>query len=291
MRTESKVGLACLCVVGLAAACGGRSGIELWEPDDSPDASLDASGAGGTGGGVMDGSGAKKDTGPSKDASSEDAAVGPDATETSDATPPPDHAADQTPKDVVSDWKDLFDQLPPWLPDTGIIGDCVGCLKAKCANQINACYNDPACVQGIQCLVMNCLIGGGGGAGGGGGSGGGGGINLQCVMNCFDNKISAVMEAVAVFQCVTQQCAQHCGGQFLPDGGLGGAGGGGGSGPIAFNPWELTGSTTNEPEQHYLLHTRIPRPEEVAPAYPWLADVLEGRMPDPPPPCLAGRGR
>ncbi|MBI5531950.1 MAG: hypothetical protein HY898_04490 [Deltaproteobacteria bacterium] len=254
MRVEYKLGLVSLVVIGLAASCGGRSGVELGDIDDLLDASVGGSGPSGYGGGVVDGS-FKKDVG------------------TDQTTPPPDVVP---PKDVIpgSDSKDFFDTLPPWIPDTGPIGACVGCLQTKCGDQINACYNDTTCWQGIQCSIPKCFLGGGGGAGG---SGGGGQINVQCFMDCFDNKMTSIMEALNMFQCITGTCGDACG-----LGGLAGNGGAAGGGLTSFHldPNEAYAP----PHARYIGVVRIPEPEEVSFAYPWLADVLEGRTPDPLPP-------
>ncbi len=67
----------------------------------------------------------------------------------------------------------IFDVFP--IPDSGPIGVCAQCVANNCGNQVNACVNDRACLQGLACTVTQCLLGGGGGGGGGGGSGGGGG--------------------------------------------------------------------------------------------------------------------
>jgi len=261
MRVEYKLGLISLVVIGLAASCGGRSGIELGDIDDLLDASVDSSGPNGYGGGVVEGG--KKDVAsdhPVSDQSVPDTVVPPDVT--------------------GKDSKDFFDTLPPWLPDGGPIGTCVSCLQTKCGDQINACYNDASCWGGIQCAIPQCFIGGGGGSGGSGG----GQINYQCFMDCFDNKIASIMEALNMFQCITGTCGDSCG-----LGGLGGNAGAAGGGLTGFHldPYE----SYQPPHARYIGAVRIPEPEEVSLAYPWLADVLEGRTPDPLPPSARTRRR
>jgi hypothetical protein len=260
MRIELKLGLVSLVVIGLAASCGGRSGIELGDIDDLLDASVDGNGPYGYGGGVVEGG--KKDV------------------TVSDTTLPPD--VKPPPKDVVgNDQKDLFDSLPPWIPEGGPIGQCVGCLQGQCGTAINACYNDASCWNGIQCAIPKCFLNGGGGSAGSGG----GQLNFPCFLECFDNKMSSIMEALNMFQCITGTCGSVCG-----MGGMGGNGGGGGGA-------NLTGFHNDPAESfmppagRYIGAVRVPEPEEVSCAYPWLADVLDGRTPDPLPPSASARDR
>ncbi len=191
------------------------------------------------------------------------------------------------PPEAGPDAKDFFDALPP-LPEGGPLGDCVACLQQECSEPINECYNDPNCVEGIQCTVTECTSGGGGGAGGGGG----GGLDFACVLDCFNNDMGSVMTAVAVFQCVTESCGDECG--MGGGGGAGGGGAGGGSGGNSMNGMNLPRALFGRYDRpslgrrgYYIGTTRVPRPEEVASAYPWLAELLAGRMPHPPPPCMA----
>jgi hypothetical protein len=259
MRVEVKIALISLAIVGWAASCGGRSGIELGDVEDLLDASLPPN-AGGSGGGIVDGS-VKKDVG-------QDTTVGPDV----DATPP---------KDVnVSDQKDFFDTLP-WWPDSGPLGECAQCLSGQCGDAVNACYNDASCWGGIQCAIPSCFIGGGGGSAGAGG-GGIGQINYACLLDCFDNKMSSIMEALSMFQCITSTCGSVCG-----LGGLAGAGGGGQAQGFTF--YEDPSAAFAPSGARYIGHVRVPEPEEVSFMYPWLADVLEGRTPDPLPPSARKR--
>lgn len=259
MRVELRIALISLAVIGWAASCGGRSGIELGDVEDLLDASMPYDGAAASGGGVVDGS-FKKDA-------PQDTSAGPDA----DANPP---------KDVnVKDQKDFFDTLPP-LPDSGIIGECANCLQVQCGDEINACYNDASCWGGIQCAIPKCFLGGGGGAGGSGG-GGAGQINFTCLLDCFDNKMSSLMEALAMFQCITQTCGADCG--------LGGFAGGGGSSEQAYGFYADPASAYMPPSGRYIGSIRVPEPEEVSFAYPWLADVLDGRTPDPLPPSARSK--
>lgn len=177
------------------------------------------------------------------------------------------------PQDAGFDGNDIFDALPP-LPDSGPIAECVNCLQTECNSQINTCYNDPNCVQGVQCAITQCTGMGGGGSGGGGG----GQLDFACILQCFNNDMGSVMTAVSAFQCITMTCGDACG----LSGGGGSGGGNGGWPPQPFAP----SAPLFGPSNYYIGSTRVPRPEEVVSAYPWLADVLEGRLPEPLPPCL-----
>lgn len=280
MRLEAKIGLVSLSIIGIAAACGGRSGTEIFGYDDVlMDASAGgASGTGGYGGGIVEGGpgGSGGTAGGTGGGTAGTGGVLPDGS-------PPDVSEDVTPPppDAGPDGKDLFDVLPPF-PEGGPVGQCVGCLEGQCGTEINACYNDPTCVSGIQCTVVDCLIGGG--SGGGGGAGGGGGqIDFACILGCFNNDFGSAMTAISAFTCITQNCADDCG----LGGGGGGAGGGGGGAAYGLPvPAGLFGRPSVYRPDYYIGSTRVPRPEEVVTAYPWLAELLSGRMPEPPPPCM-----
>lgn len=283
MRIETKIGLVSLSVIIIAAACGGRSGTEIFGYEDrlTDAGGGGAGGSGGYGGGIVGGAGGTTAGAGGGTSGTGATGGGGSGGDTPDADVP-DVSVDAPPPDAASDAKDFFDTLPP-IPD-GALGDCVACLEEECGEEINACYNDPTCVEGIQCTVTECLAGGGGGGAGGGG-GGGGGIDFQCVLGCFDNDMGSAMTALAVFQCVTQSCGEDCG--------MGSGGAGGGSAFGEMNGMNLPPSLFGDYHPgavgrrgHYIGTTRVPRPEEVASAYPWLAEVLAGRMPDPPPPCI-----
>jgi hypothetical protein len=262
MRVELKLGLISLIVIGIAASCGGRSGIELGDINDLLDASVDT-GSGGMGGGVLEGG--------KKDVSGEVGSDGDSPDVTQDVTPP---------KDVnVKDQKDFFDQFPPWLPDSGPIGECVACLQGPCGDAINTCYNDPSCWGGIQCAVPQCFLGGSGGSGG---SGSGGQINFQCLLECFDNNMLSLMSALNMFQCITQTCGSVCGLDWLGGGGSAGS-------QSAMTGWYGSPAAAQPSRGRYIGAIRVPEPEEVCNAYPWLADVLEGRTPEPLPPSARKR--
>lgn len=289
MRIEAKLGLASVSVILIAAACGGRSGTEIFGYDHLFEEA--GVGAGGTGygggiveGGTLGGSGGTAGTSGTAGIGGTGASSGSGGVLVDGDVP--DVVADTGPADAKPDGKDFFDALPP-LPEGGPIGECVGCLQQQCGEEINACYNDPTCVEGIQCTITDCLVGGGGGGAGGSG-GGGGGIDFMCVLGCFDNDIGSAMTAISMFTCITESCGDECG--------LSGAGGAGGSSGQSLNGLNLPSGLFGFREErrvqrsaYYIGSTRVPRPEEVASAYPWLAELLAGRMPNPPPPCILER--
>jgi len=233
-----------VCVPGqqFSCACPGTSskGVQACLPDGKGLGSCEGcpSGQGGTGSGGKGGSAGQGQAGQGQAGSSDK----PDA-------------------------GDFFDSLPFPLPDSGPVGQCVGCLKDNCDSQINSCYNNPDCAQGIQCAVTQCLGGNIlGGMGGGPGPGGmGGGPDPACLLQCFNGDPGAAFAAVQTFQCVTQTCGGDCGGGFFGDGGgnfpLGGLGGGP---PPGMN---------GDPNARYIDGVRVPLPSEV-PGYPWLQQAL-----------------
>lgn len=280
MRTETRLGLATLVLIGIAAACGGRAGTEIFGYSDVvADGGVGTGGSTGTGGGIMEGgpggTGGTTETGGTAGAAGTEADASIDVSE--------DVSADTGVPDAPNDAKDFWDSFP--IPDS----PCKTCLQDNCPD-INACYNDPVCVQGIQCTVTDCLAGGGGG--GNGGSGGGGGqIDYMCVLGCFNNDFGAAMTAISAFSCITQTCGTDCG-----LGGLAGSGGGGGNNIASswtpFGSDELFGAANRRAlsrSQRYIGSVRVPAPEEVACCYPWLVDVLSGRLPDPLPPSMAAK--
>jgi hypothetical protein len=97
----------------------------------------------------------------------------------------------------------FFDSFP--FPDSGPIADCVQCAEQSCSSQVNACFNNSACAQGIVCAVTSC-----------------GGFNLGCIFGCFGGDFGAAIQAFQVFSCLAQNCGQQCIG-VITGGGAGGA--------------------------------------------------------------------
>ena len=104
-------------------------------------------------------------------------------------------------------------------PDTGFDAgqgpiQCAQCVGQTCGTAITTCLQDPQCQTILQCVATTCF-----------GGGGGGGIDPSCITGCTGGGGPGVGEALGVFQCITEQCGNPCGGLL---GGLGGFGGGGG---------------------------------------------------------------
>lgn len=185
MRIGLRLGLAGLAWMGVAAACGGRSGIGLADFESA--SGLDAAAAGGSGGGNHDGGIVPQDGSGER----------PADTSATDSRPQQDTAVDQG---------STLDGFP--IPDSGPIADCYACITGKCGQAFNACFGDPACQSGYQCVLRTCMTGGADG-----------GINAQCAMGCFGGNMIATMEALALFQCLGQNCISQC--ASLGDAGIG----------------------------------------------------------------------
>jgi hypothetical protein len=106
----------------------------------------------------------------------------------------------------IKDGGNFFDSFP--FPDSGPIADCVSCADQSCNDQVNACFNNPACAQGVVCAATSC-----------------GGFNLQCILQCFGGNFQAGLQAFQAFLCLAQNCGQECIGAIIGGGGPGGGGG------------------------------------------------------------------
>jgi hypothetical protein len=93
---------------------------------------------------------------------------------------------------------DLFDVIP--LPDSG----CPGCIKDRCGNQINSCFNNPACAAGVFCTLQMC-------AGGLLGDSGFNPANISCVLGCFNGDQNLAFMALSSLTCLTMTCGPACG--------------------------------------------------------------------------------
>jgi hypothetical protein len=100
----------------------------------------------------------------------------------------------------------FFDTFP--FPDSGPIFECVSCAQQNCESQVNACFNNPACAQGVVCAATSC-----------------GGFNLQCILQCFGGNFQAGLQAFQTFICLASNCGQECIGAIIGGGGPGGGGG------------------------------------------------------------------
>lgn len=91
---------------------------------------------------------------------------------------------------------------------------CITCIAQKCP-AVQECLFDNACRDGAICAFQNCL------------GSGGGGLNLQCMLGCFNGDFSAALKAFQAFQCFFSQCGGACSGGIPGFPGLPGGGGGG----------------------------------------------------------------
>ncbi len=78
--------------------------------------------------------------------------------------------------------------------------DCIGCVMQNCPDSLE-CIQNPDCMGGLICTFTNCMDGGM--------------PDFFCALECFDGDWEAVLQALAVFQCVLGPCADECGG-LLP---------------------------------------------------------------------------
>jgi len=130
-------------------------------------------------------------------------------------------------QDAALDQQVVVDSALPPVVDSGFdagtgLIQCGTCVAQQCGGTVTACLADASCRAVFQCVATTCF--GLGGLGGEGGGGGGGGINPSCLLGCTGSGGSGVGEALGVFQCITGDCGNACGGLL---GGLGGLGGGG----------------------------------------------------------------
>lgn len=65
------------------------------------------------------------------------------------------------------------------------------------------CITDPACAQGLGCVVTDCGIGGT--------------PDFQCVLGCFDGDLGAALDALQAVGCIFGTCGDVCSG-FIPQG-------------------------------------------------------------------------
>ena len=93
---------------------------------------------------------------------------------------------------------------------------CLSCITQQCPSAQD-CLFDNVCRDGVICAFQSCL------------SGGPGGLNLQCMLQCFNGDFQAALKAFNAVQCVFGQCGQQCANGIpgLPGGGFPGGGGGG----------------------------------------------------------------
>jgi hypothetical protein len=150
----------------------------------------------------------------------EDIAETPDADQIPDAEQTPDAGLKATedagPVGVetshTSSGADAETQIDvfAWVPDSSAspLGACASCIKTNCGTAINECVNDPQCVEGAACTIMQCSAG----------------VvanvaaadiastatDFLCVMNCFGGDIKAAIRITSDAICLTQTCSAFC---------------------------------------------------------------------------------
>jgi hypothetical protein len=68
-----------------------------------------------------------------------------------------------------------------------------------------ACFEDPACVQGAICAFTTCVSDQDASAGG-----------LDCWLGCFEENPTAALSAFSAFTCVATDCGMGCAGAVGP---------------------------------------------------------------------------
>ncbi len=88
--------------------------------------------------------------------------------------------------------------LPFPMLDGGA-GECLNCVTMSCPDA-QACFMDPACVQGALCAATTCT------------QGDGGTDQLACWLGCFGGDTQAALSAFTAFSCVLTSCGDGCSG-------------------------------------------------------------------------------
>ncbi|MBW2526972.1 MAG: hypothetical protein JRI23_22510, partial [Deltaproteobacteria bacterium] len=77
--------------------------------------------------------------------------------------------------------------------------ECLSCAAAECPDALD-CFMDEACRNGLLCAFTTCLSGGQ--------------PDWMCMLDCFDGDISAAITAGQAIYCISQSCADECGGML-----------------------------------------------------------------------------
>ncbi|MEM6790042.1 MAG: hypothetical protein AAF928_16385 [Myxococcota bacterium] len=72
---------------------------------------------------------------------------------------------------------------------------CLACIGLECPQTLD-CVTDPACIEGIGCVVEDCLDGGA--------------PDVLCVADCFEGDQDAALTALGVLGCITGECGEDC---------------------------------------------------------------------------------
>ncbi len=81
----------------------------------------------------------------------------------------------------------------------GGAAECVSCVTMSCP-EAQACFMDPACVQGALCAATTCVQDGGGADA----------DQLTCWLGCFGGDTQAALSAFTAFSCVVTNCTDGC---------------------------------------------------------------------------------
>jgi hypothetical protein len=90
---------------------------------------------------------------------------------------------------------------------------CEKCVQTRCPEAV-ACSNDPACANGLSCVVGECPLRGRRGPA------------LECLVMCFGGNVTPAIGGLAGVNCIYNRCDGPCG--VTGGGRMGGAQGGGG---------------------------------------------------------------
>jgi hypothetical protein len=112
----------------------------------------------------------------------------------------------------------IFDALPP-LPDTSPVSHCVSCASLYCNSQVNACFADARCGQGLVCAALSCQA-----------------QDMGCLLGCFGDP-NAMLTGVSALLCLGQYCGVDCVGALT--------GGAGTYGAAAAAPPDPSGATAS----------------------------------------------
>lgn len=74
--------------------------------------------------------------------------------------------------------------------------DCGVCLANQCSTKMSECIQSAPCRDTFQCILQNCLAGGG--------------LDTPCLFKCGGGNPAGAIQALGVFQCVTQDCGSDC---------------------------------------------------------------------------------
>jgi hypothetical protein len=89
------------------------------------------------------------------------------------------------------------------LAEAGVPGPCGSCVSDRCADSISSCANNPDCVQGFVCTLMQCMTAGQA-------QSTNSTAGLGCTMTCFQNNISNALLAGSSATCIETACQDTC---------------------------------------------------------------------------------